>query len=151
MRSFRNWMMMALMFVSVGVIIGGTLMALYENPRLAAWEYRFADKMLPGIWGKLPRNCRFPLVTLKSMWTLPRVRVRGRVQDAVATSDGDIHINITDGSKTIVAEIVPEFPMRAPPKDARIEIWGFARHDDPHGWWEIHPVIGWHLIKPPPP
>ncbi len=122
-------------------------MALLENPRLATHLYRAARRTEFGKRSfELPEGARFPLIPLRELAEgafRNRATIEGLVQDTVGSGDHDVHINLVDGFSTVVAEITPEIPMEAPPKGARIRVWGFVRHDDRHGWWEIHPVLGW--------
>lgn len=72
-------------------------------------------------------------------------------------ADGDIHVRITDTLKSfVVGEVVPSLtpsPRRPLREDWRvgddIEICGIRRFDDEwqHGWWEVHPIESWRVIK----
>lgn len=57
--------------------------------------------------------------------------------------DGDHHITLDNGKAKVVAEIVPEIPLKRVGKtkpDEIAKVCGIRRYDDKHKWWEIHPV-----------
>src|SRR5258708_576554 len=89
----------------------------------------------------------YPLVNIGRLnWSFydgPRAAVIGTVQGVQKSSDGDWHINVTDGRNMLVAEIIPEYPVPVPKVGEKIRIWGVTRFDIAHRWWELHPVIGW--------
>jgi len=82
-------------------------------------------------------------------WLRPRASIIGVVKDVNKESDGDWHIALTDGGKLVVCEIIPELPMKQghPKKGDKIRIWGVCREDKWHGWFELHPVVGWEIVK----
>lgn len=80
----------------------------------------------------------------KSKFFEARAAVVGRVTATMASPDGDVHINITDArGNTLVAEMVPEYPLPIPQVGETIKIWGVTRYDLDYFWWELHPVFGW--------
>lgn len=94
----------------------------------------------------------YPLLSInkinQSLFFGPRAAVIGKVTYIVGMPDGDWHVNIADADgNTVVAEIIPEYPLPTPPLGATIKIWGITRYDLAHRWWEFHPVIGWKPLK----
>lgn len=94
----------------------------------------------------------YPLISIyklqKNLFLKPRASVIGKVENEVKSTDGDLHVNIQDDNgRILVAEIVPEYPLKTPPVGAKIKVWGVTRYDLEHRWWELHPVFGWELIK----
>lgn len=92
---------------------------------------------------------QYPLRSIAEVQSLsdgyPRAKVIGRVTAlAHNLEDGDWHLNLTgDRGRTLVVEIVPEYPLPLPKVGERIAIWGIVRYDVGHRWWEIHPAFGW--------
>jgi undecaprenyl-diphosphatase len=78
--------------------------------------------------------------------------VVGDVTQVSHELDGDYHIRIEGEGAFIVLEIMPEFPIDPPRVGERITAWGVVRHDGLHNWWELHPLVGWHLgdVAAPP-
>ena len=96
----------------------------------------------------------YPLISIsrlnKSLFFGPRAAIIGKVAYITKVDDGDYHINVQDEKGDIlVAEVIPEYPIKLPPVGAIIKIWGIARFDLAHRWWELHPVIGYQLANPP--
>jgi membrane-associated phospholipid phosphatase len=71
--------------------------------------------------------------------------VVGDVTQVSHELDGDYHIRVQADGAFLVLEIQPEFPIAPPHIGQRITAWGVVRHDGLHDWWELHPLIGWHL------
>jgi len=71
------------------------------------------------------------------------VTITGTVDKIHLEKDGDLHLHLTDGEHFVICEIVPEESHKPPKEGDVITVWGTARHDGVHGWWEIHPVAGW--------
>ncbi len=82
-------------------------------------------------------------------WTRPRAAVMGEVSVVRKEEDGDFHVKLVDGDKFIVYEICPEYPIIPPKVGQRVVVKGIVRYDPHggHGWWEIHPVFHWELVK----
>ena len=57
--------------------------------------------------------------------------------------DGDIHVQLQAGSSFLIGEIVPELEIPPPNEGALVTAWGIVRYDAQHGWWELHPLLGW--------
>jgi hypothetical protein len=67
--------------------------------------------------------------------------VQGRVTYVRRQEDGDWHITLDDGAgRLLVAEVIPQLPIAPPRKGQRVLACGISRHDDRHGWDELHPV-----------
>ncbi len=99
--------------------------------------------------GKAPRIIRKFLPTSvravsSGLFHTPHAFVEGTVAEVKKEDDGDIHIRLEDRSCFIVCEIIPELSVQPPKVGSDITVWGIVREDKDHGWWEIHPVIGWH-------
>ena len=80
-------------------------------------------------------------------WQRPRASIIGVVKEVRKEADGDIHIQLTDNGKLVVCEIIPELKLEPPAKGDKVRVWGIVREDLWHGWFELHPVIGWEKIK----
>ena len=78
------------------------------------------------------------------------IAVEGIVDKITHEPDGDYHILIRPQYlplPVLVTETIPEikdFPL--PKEGDYIKIWGITRFDEPHNWWELHPVIGWEKL-----
>lgn len=82
--------------------------------------------------------------------TKTKVAVEGIVDKITHEPDGDYHIIIRPQHlplPVLVTEAIPEIQLPLPKEGDQIKIWGIARFDEPHNWWELHPVIGWEEIK----
>lgn len=92
----------------------------------------------------------YPLESVHTLnWGLysgSRATVIGTVEYMLKSGDGDWHINIQSKNETIVAEIIPEYPLPVPSVGEKVRIWGITRYDIAHRWWELHPVIGWKKL-----
>lgn len=73
-----------------------------------------------------------------TQWT--HVTACGVVTLVKKEADGDVHIRLSDGAAFLVVEIIPELPLPAPAKGARVCVSGISRIDKTHGWAEIHPA-----------
>ena len=82
--------------------------------------------------------------------TKTKVAVEGVVDKITHEPDGDYHIIIKSSYVSwpvLVTETIPEIKDLPLPKEGdHIKIWGITRFDEPHNWWELHPVIGWEKI-----
>lgn len=84
--------------------------------------------------------------------TKTKVAVEGIVDKVAHQPDGDYHVvmrpqNIPIGL-FLVTEVIPEIKDLPLPKEGdNIKIWGITRFDEPHNWWELHPVIGWEKVE----
>ncbi len=82
--------------------------------------------------------------------TKTKVAVEGIVDKVTHEPDGDYHIIMRPQYLPLpflVTETIPEikdFPL--PNIGDHIKIWGITRFDEPHNWWELHPVIGWEKL-----
>lgn len=77
-----------------------------------------------------------------------KVAVEGEVDNVAPQADGDYHVVVSDVTGlALVTEFIPEIRLPLPKAGDRIKIWGIVRFDVLHNWWELHPVIGWELIK----
>jgi hypothetical protein len=76
-----------------------------------------------------------------------KVSVEGVVDSISKEPDGDYHVIIRPQYfliPVLVTEFIPELKDLPLPKVGdHIKIWGITRFDEPHNWWELHPVIGW--------
>ncbi len=83
--------------------------------------------------------------------TKTKVAVEGIVDKVTHEPDGDYHIIIRPQYlplPVLVTETIPEIKDSPLPKEGdHIKIWGITRFDEPHNWWELHPVIGWEIVK----
>jgi len=79
-----------------------------------------------------------------------KIKVEGIVDQVTGEPDGDYHVVIHPQYISIglflVTEFIPEIDLPIPQVGDNIRIWGITRFDEPHNWWEIHPVIGWEKI-----
>lgn len=77
--------------------------------------------------------------------TKTKVSVEGKVESITHEPDGDYHVIVTNlVGLPLVTEFIPEIPALELPKVGdKVKIWGIVRFDEPHNWWELHPVIGW--------
>lgn len=82
--------------------------------------------------------------------TKTKVRVEGIVDEITHEPDGDYHIVIRPTylpKPVLVTEAIPEIKdLPLPSVGDHIKIWGITRFDEPHNWWELHPVIGWEKL-----
>ncbi len=80
--------------------------------------------------------------------TKTKVSVEGIVDKIAHEPDGDYHVIVTNlVGLPLVTEFIPEIPLLTIPKVGnKVKIWGIVRFDEPHNWWELHPVIGWKKI-----
>lgn len=83
--------------------------------------------------------------------TKTKVAVEGIVDKVAHQPDGDYHVVIrplyVPVGLFLVTEFIPEIKdLPLPNKGDHIKIWGITRFDEPHNWWELHPVIGWEKI-----
>lgn len=83
--------------------------------------------------------------------TKTKVSVEGIVDKITQEPDGDYHIIIRPQhlpAPVLVTEAIPEIKdLPLPEEGEHIRIWGITRFDEPHNWWELHPVVGWEEIK----
>ena len=82
--------------------------------------------------------------TMDPTATLPNVKVTHE-------PDGDYHVILRPQYDPVglflVTETIPEIKnLPLPNEGDRIKIWGITRFDEPHNWWELHPVIGWEKL-----
>lgn len=141
-----RWMYLVLvggLFILFDLILNFTL----YNPAFITPIYGyFVDH------GFLPteESGEYPLVSIKKLssgfYGGPRATAEGVVTFVQKSQDGDVHINISDGTYVVVCEIVPEFPLPLPEVGQRIRIWGIPRYDLEHRWGELHPVFGWENV-----
>lgn len=77
-----------------------------------------------------------------------KVSVEGKVDSVTREPDGDYHVVIINlAGLPLVTEFIPEMASLSLPKVGdKIKIWGIARFDEPHNWWELHPVVGWQKL-----
>ncbi|MDE1924929.1 MAG: hypothetical protein KGH79_01985 [Patescibacteria group bacterium] len=78
-----------------------------------------------------------------------KVSVEGVVDEVAQEPDGDYHVTIRPQYvplPVLVTEFIPEMKMPLPKVGDHVKIWGIARFDIPHNWWELHPVIGWQKL-----
>lgn len=75
------------------------------------------------------------------------VCIVGRLALRVPEADGDIHLRLEDGRAFVIAEIIPELPVRTPALGSRIEACGIARYDRAHRWNELHPVLALRALR----
>jgi hypothetical protein len=78
-----------------------------------------------------------------------KVAVQGVVDKVEHEPDGDYHVTIRPPYlpfPVLVTELIPEIELPLPQEGDHIKIWGITRFDEPHNWWEIHPVIGWKKL-----
>lgn len=78
-----------------------------------------------------------------------KVAVEGIVDKIIHEPDGDYHIIIRPQylpSPVLVTEAIPEITLPLPEEGDHVKIWGITRFDEPHNWWELHPVIGWEKL-----
>lgn len=74
------------------------------------------------------------------------VEVTGKVTLVKTEADDDVHIRISDGTRFIVAEIIPTMyskPVFSPPHIGEcVRVRGIRRFDNEagHGWYEVHPI-----------
>lgn len=80
--------------------------------------------------------------------TKTKISIKGRVDSVTHEPDGDYHVIVTNAvGLPLVTEFIPEITMLTlPAVGDRIKIWGIVRFDEPHNWWELHPVIGWERL-----
>ncbi len=78
-----------------------------------------------------------------------KVAVEGIVEIVTAEPDGDAHVVVKSNiGSALVTEFIPEIKsLNLPAVGEKIRIWGISRFDEPHNWWEIHPVIGWEKMQ----
>ena len=83
--------------------------------------------------------------------TKTKVAVEGIVDKVTHEPDGDYHIIMRPQYIPIglflITEAIPEIKLPLPKEGDHIKIWGITRFDEPHNWWELHPVIGWEDVK----
>lgn len=83
--------------------------------------------------------------------TKTKVAVTGIVDKVTREPDGDYHVILSPqyipAGLYLVTEFIPEIKLPLPNVGDNIKIWGIVRFDELHNWWELHPVIGWELIK----
>lgn len=135
------------------VVLEAFLSWTFYNPAVMVPVYRWGvNHGLLKVWGILEReNGQYEITTIKTLneskfWG-PRAAVVGTVTDVQKVFDGDWHLNITDkDGRTLVAEVIPEYPVPLPDLGAKVQIWGVTRFDLDHRWWELHPVIGWRKL-----
>ena len=80
-----------------------------------------------------------------------KASVEGIVDKVTQEPDGDYHILVRPQYAPVglflVTETIPEIKdLPIPNKGDHIRIWGITRFDEPHNWWELHPVIGWEKL-----
>ena len=77
-----------------------------------------------------------------------KVLVEGKVDSITHEPDADYHVIITNPvGMPLVTEFIPEITSLTLPKVGdKVKIWGIVGFDEPHNWWELHPVIGWEKI-----
>src|SRR5947208_16176962 len=68
------------------------------------------------------------------------VQVSAIVDKMHNEKDGDVHLHISNGDASMVAEIIPELPVEVPPLNQPLTIGGILRYDSQHSWWELHPI-----------
>ncbi len=82
--------------------------------------------------------------------TKTKVAVEGIVDKVTHEPDGDYHVVIRPQYVPVglflVTEFIPEIKLPLPNEGDYIKIWGIVRFDEPHNWWELHPVIGWEQL-----
>lgn len=83
--------------------------------------------------------------------TKTKVAVEGIVDKVAHQPDGDYHVVIRPPYVPVglflVTEFIPEIKDLPLPKEGdHIKLWGITRFDEPHNWWELHPVIGWEKV-----
>ena len=80
--------------------------------------------------------------------TKTKVSVEGKVESINSEPDGDYHVIVTNlVGLPLVTEFIPEITsLKLPNVGDHIKIWGIVRFDEPHNWWELHPVVGWKKI-----
>lgn len=80
-----------------------------------------------------------------------KIAVEGIVDKVAKQPDGDYHIVMRPQYAPVglylVTESIPEIKLTPPKEGEHIKIWGIVRFDILHNWWEIHPVIGWEIVK----
>ena len=104
--------------------------------------------LVAGAHGQAPHRLYHP-VTIEQlaagMVPWPYAQLVGRVRMVRTEQDGDLHITLTGRTAVAILECIPELPCRKPPLGARIRAWGIPREDKEHGWWELHPLLGWNV------
>jgi hypothetical protein len=77
------------------------------------------------------------------------IAVTGRVAYTATEGDGDLHIrlnSLTDSTKFIIAECIPQLPCARPVRGRVITVRGISRFDPEHAWRECHPVESWSYV-----
>src|SRR6516164_976372 len=69
------------------------------------------------------------------------VEITGEVERCAPEKDGDMHIQISDGTNFVIAECIPNLPCTIIPKVGQtITVRGISRYDRENRWYEVHPV-----------
>ncbi len=80
-----------------------------------------------------------------------KISVEGIVDKIAHQPDGDYHVvmrpQYIPAGIYLVTEFIPEIKLSIPKEGDHIKIWGIVRFDALHNWWELHPVIGWEMVK----
>lgn len=98
---------------------------------------------------ELPNFSKYTAMTPSGLTTTARshVRVSGEVVAVTREEDGDMHVGMSDGRVSIVAECIPEMPCPAVVKGDHITVYGISRYDKQHKWYEVHPVEKMEVFK----
>src|SRR5437867_10016198 len=67
------------------------------------------------------------------------IKITATVDKVHNERDGDVHFRVSDGSNSLVCEIIPEIPLQVPIIGAKVKISGILRFDKEHDWYECHP------------
>lgn len=156
---------MGIGFLAAAIILGMFILFdqilnyTWYNPAFIVPLYGWMDRHGLTFWipsyqtpASVPTDKGYALTTIHKinagLYALPHAAVEGVVSAVVRSPDGDWHVNIADDrGGTLVAEIVPEYPLVPPPVGSRVKLWGLTRYDIEHRWWEIHPVFGWQTPR----
>ncbi len=121
---------------AVGVVVGSQGLPFPTRP--------CAKIHLANVKAALQLYPEVPLAVIASgQWINPRARVCGvAVNVRYNPGDGDVKFDLRDsnGQGSLVAEIMPELHREPPTEGETVCVSGIVRYDEPHGWWELHPV-----------
>jgi hypothetical protein len=76
------------------------------------------------------------------------VEITGEVKRCMPEKDGDMHIQISDGTNFVIAECIPKLPCSVIPNVGQtVTVRGISRYDRENRWYEVHPVEEIELQK----
>jgi hypothetical protein len=123
--------------VSVCVLALGAAVLLFSS----AYDQKRRASMSTGEDSEEPRQYFKVAIADMPINHYTHVEITGEVKSRMPEKDGDMHIQVSDGTNFIIAECIPKLPCSVIPNVGQtVTVRGISRYDRENRWYEVHPV-----------